>query len=196
VDAFSNLGGAVAAAAYTTLGMLIIRRAANLIGWIMLGEGAGRPSCRSLPPTRVTGIATHPETLPAAKVVGALAECIFVPGVFGIVFMVFLFPSGTLPSRHWRPVTAAGFLLAGLTLTGLVARPRQVALPTPGGTSLTFQNPLSTGSPGPVLSTILIGTLDGMLTVFALFLAAALMSLVAATGLAVRCCGSRSNGWH
>jgi hypothetical protein len=32
VDAFSNLGGAVAAAAYATLGMLIIRRAGNLIG--------------------------------------------------------------------------------------------------------------------------------------------------------------------
>jgi len=31
----------VVAVAYATLGVLIIRRAANLIGWIMLAAGAG-----------------------------------------------------------------------------------------------------------------------------------------------------------
>jgi signal transduction histidine kinase len=177
-DAVSNLGGTVAAVAYATLGMLIVRRAGNLIGWLMLGEGAGFAFVLLASAYAVIGIATHPGTLPAAEVVGALAECSFVPVAFGIAFMVFLFPSGTLPSRRWRPVMAAGFLLAGLALTGLVVRPRLVALPAPGGTSLTFQNPLSAGSLGPVLSTVLIGTLNGLFVVFALFLAAAFVSLV------------------
>jgi hypothetical protein len=151
-DALSNLGSPVAAVAYATLGMLIVRRAGNLIGWLMLGEGAGFAFVSLASAYAVTGIATHPGTLPAAEVVGALAECIFVPVAFGIAFMVFLFPSGTLPSRRWRPVMAAGFLLAGLALTGLVARPRLVALPAPGGTSLTFPNPLSAGPLGPSAS--------------------------------------------
>jgi len=176
--AFSNLGGAVAAVAYATLGMLIVRRAGNLIGWIMLGEGAGQAFVSLASAYAVIGIATHPGTLPAAEVVGALAECIFVPVAFGIAFMVFLFPSGTLPSRRWRPVTAAGFLLAGLALAGLVVTPRLVALPAPGGTSLTFQNPLSAGSLGPVLPAVPFGTLKGLFLVVALFLAAAFVSLV------------------
>ncbi len=54
-----------------------------------------------------------------------------------------------------------------------------MALPAPGGTSLTFQNPLSAGSLGPVLSTVLIGTLNGLFVVFALFLAVAFVSLAA-----------------
>ena len=39
-DLATNLGDTTAAAAYATLGALIVRRAGNVIGWIMLGEGA------------------------------------------------------------------------------------------------------------------------------------------------------------
>jgi hypothetical protein len=195
-DAFSNLGGAVAAVAYATLGMLIVRRAGNLIGWLMLGEGAGFAFVSLASAYAVTGIATHPGTLPAAKVVGALAECIFVPVAFGIAFMVFLFPSGTLPSRRWRPVMAAGFLLAGLALTGLVVRPRLVALPAPGGTSLTFQNPLSAGSPGLSFRRSSSEPSTACLWCSPCFWRLGLCRLPPATGLAARCCGSRSNGWH
>jgi hypothetical protein len=38
-DGITSLYIPVAAVAYATLGVLIIRRAANLIGWIMLAEG-------------------------------------------------------------------------------------------------------------------------------------------------------------
>jgi len=46
--------------------------------------------------------------------------------VFLIAFMFLLFPTGKLPSPRWRPVAAAGLLLAGLTLTGLVVTPRML----------------------------------------------------------------------
>jgi hypothetical protein len=39
-DTVSNLGAALGAVLYATLGALIVRRAGNLIGWFLLGLGA------------------------------------------------------------------------------------------------------------------------------------------------------------
>ena len=114
----------VAAVAYATLGALIIRRAANLIGWIMLAVGAGIAFFALASAYAVTGVATHPGTLPAARLAGTLSECSFSLVIFLIAFMFLLFPTGKLPSPRWRPAAAAGFLLAGLTLTGLLVTPR------------------------------------------------------------------------
>ncbi len=142
-DALSNLGGAVAAVAYATLGALIVRRAGSVIGWLMLGEGAGMAFLAFGSAYAVTGIATHPGTLPAAARVGTVTECSFVPVAFLLVFMFFLFPSGKLPSRRWRPVIPAGLLMAGLTLIAFFVTSRQVSLPAPGGVSLKIHNPLA-----------------------------------------------------
>ena len=59
-DGISNLGACVAAIAYATLGALIIRRAGNLVGWLMLGEGAGLMFLALGSAYAVTGIITHP----------------------------------------------------------------------------------------------------------------------------------------
>ena len=40
-DAISNLGALPAAIVYATLGALVVRRAGNVIGWFLLGVGAG-----------------------------------------------------------------------------------------------------------------------------------------------------------
>jgi hypothetical protein len=125
----------------------------------------------------VIGIATFPGTLPAARQVGTLAECSFPASVFIIAFMFLLFPTGALPSRRWRPVAAAGLLLTGLTTAGLVVHPRLVALPAVGGVSLAFPNPLAVDHLGPVLRTVLIGTINGLSAAVAAFLAAAFVSL-------------------
>src|SRR6202035_2717641 len=109
--------------------------------------------------------------------VGTLAECSFPAVVFTVAFMLLLFPTGTLPSRRWRPVAAAGLVLAVLTTAGLVVHPRAVALPAPGGAALTFPTPLAASDPGPILRTVLIGTLNGFSAVFLPFLAAAFISL-------------------
>ena len=176
-DAFPNLGGAVAAFGYAALGVLIVRRAGNVIGWLMLGEGAGLAFLSFASAYAVIGVVTHPGTLPAAELVGTLADCSFVPTAFTLAFMLFLFPSGTLPSWRWRAVAAAGLVAAGLTLAGFILEPRLVALPAPGGVSLTFQNPLATGSLGPV-STVLVGSTNGLALAFTAFLAAAFAALV------------------
>ncbi len=124
----------------------------------------------------VLGI-THPGTLPAPELAGLLAECSFVPIFTGIGFMLLLFPSGTLPSPRWRPFAGLGLLATALTMAGFVVRPGLVALPAPGGASLTFANPLGIRSLGPVLSTVLIGTLNGLAVLVTVLLAAAFVSL-------------------
>jgi signal transduction histidine kinase len=176
-DLASNLALSVAVTAYATLGALIVRRAGNIIGWIMLAAGAAQAFLVVASTYAVLGIATFPGSLPAAKQVGTLAECSFPAVVFTVAFMFLLFPTGTLPSRRWRPVAAAGLVLAALTTAGLVVHPRLVALIAPGGASLSYPNPLATGDPGPVLRTVLVGTLNGLSAMFLPFLAATFVSL-------------------
>jgi hypothetical protein len=166
-----------AAVAYATLGALVVRRAGNLLGWLMLAEGAGLVFIALASAYGLLGMATVPGDLPAATQVGTLAECSFPSIVFVIAFMFFLFPTGKLPSRRWRPVAAAGLLLAGLTTVGLVLRPRLVHVPAPGGASASFANPFGTAHQPPVLRTVLIGTLNGLTVAFVAFLAVVFVSL-------------------
>ena len=175
-DAVSNLSGAPAAVLYATLGALVVRRAGNLIGWLLLGEGAGLAIMSSASAYAVLGI-THPGTLPALELVGLLAEWSFVPVLTGVGFMLLLFPSGSLPSPGWRPFAGLGLLATALTMVGFVVRPRLVALPAPGDTSMMFENPLGIRSLGPVLLTVLIGTINGLAVLGTVILAAAFVSL-------------------
>ena len=176
-DGVSSLYIPVAAVAYATLGVLIIRRAANLIGWIMLAEGIGIAFLGLTSVYAVTGVAADPGSLPAAKLAGTLSECIFSPVTFLIAFMFLLFPTGRLPSPRWRPVAAAGFLLVGLTVAGLVVTPRLLQLPAPGGVSLVYPNPLGVENLKPVLRAVPVGTLNGLAVVTVAFMAAVLVSL-------------------
>src|SRR5258706_13303286 len=63
-------------------------------------------------------------------------------------------------------------------MAGLVVRRRRLALPAPGGVSLMLENPLGVRSLGPVLSTVLIGTLNGLAVLGTVIVAAAFVSLV------------------
>jgi signal transduction histidine kinase len=175
-DAVSNLSAAPAAVLYATLGAVIVRRAGNVIGWLLLGEGAGLAIISLASAYAVLGI-THPGTLPAPELVGLLAEWSFVPVLTGLGFMLMLFPSGSLPSPGWRPFAGLGLLATALTMIGFVVHPRLVALPAPGDKSLMFANPLGIRSLGPVLSTVLIGTLNGLAVLATVILAAAFVSL-------------------
>jgi hypothetical protein len=175
-DTVANLTQAPSAVLYATLGALIVRRAGNVIGWFLLGIGAGLAVNASASAYAVLGI-THPGTLPAPELVGLLAEWSFVPLFSAIVFMLVLFPPGTLPSPRWRPFAALALLATALAMAGFVVHPRLVALPAPDGVSLTFANPLGIDSLGPVLSTVLPGTLNSLGVVGTVLLAGAFVSL-------------------
>jgi hypothetical protein len=176
-DLVANLGTAAAVVAYAALGAIVVRRAGNRIGWLMLGEAAGLAFLNAASTYAVLGVATFPGALPAAKQAGTAAEVSFAGVAFTLGFTFFLFPTGKLPSRRWRPAAAAGLLLAGLSTIGLVLRPRPVQLPAPGGISLTFPNPLGVARLPPALRVVLIGTISGVSAVFAAFLAVVFVSL-------------------
>ena len=72
-----------------------------------------------------------------------MAEWIFFPVVAVLAYTLLLFPTGTLPSRRWRPVVVLNFLAIGLLMIGFILVPRPVAIPAPGGFSLTYQNPFA-----------------------------------------------------
>ena len=160
----------------------------------MLGAAAAQAFVAIASVYAVTGVATFPGALPGRKEVGTLAECCFPAVAFTIAFMFLLFPTGTLPSRRWRPVAGTGLMLAGLTTAGLVIHPRMVKLLAPGGASLSFPNPLAVHDLGPVLGTVLLGTVNGLSAVFLPFLAATFVSLAVRYRLAADGCGSRSSG--
>ena len=174
-DAVGSVDATASAIAYAGLGALIVRRAGNLIGWFMLAEGAAIAIGSAGSAYAIVGMKAHPGTLPSPATVGALAESVFVieSNVLAAIFLVF--PTGRLPSPRWRPAALAGLVLTGLRLAAFVVSTRQVALPAPGGISLTYPNPLAVRSVDPAAR---LGTLNGLAVLFLLLLAPAVVSLV------------------
>ncbi|HEY7281788.1 MAG TPA: histidine kinase [Actinomycetota bacterium] len=177
-DRYTNLVGTVAAVVYATLGLVILRRVRNLIGWFLLGEGLAQGLVYLMSAYAVVGVLAHPGSLPAPKVVGAVSEWLFIPVFVGIVAVLLIFPTGTLPSRRWRPVAVATLALTGLSMVGFIVAPRMVALPAPGGVTLRYPNPFAIGSIGPGLADALLGNIQSLTLVSVLLLAAGLVALV------------------
>ena len=176
-DALWNLADLPAELLYASLGALIVRRAGNPIGWMLLGLAVALSVMTLTSAWAVLGV-QHPGTLPAPRLMGLLAEWFFVPVLSGLAFLFLLYPTGRLPSRRWRPFAAAGLALTGLALAGVLVHPRRMALPAPGGVSLALPNPLGIRSLGPVLSRVLIGTLAGASAVFVFIMGGAIIALV------------------
>ena len=177
-DAISNLGAAVSAVGYATLGALIVRRVRNPIGWLLLIAGAGVGFLSLFSSYAVAGILTHPGGLLAAKPVGAVAEWAFFPVVASLAYVLLLFPTGVLPSPRWRPVAVLNVLATGVLLVAFILVPRPVALPAPGGYTLTYPNPFGIPAVGRALSEIPINNFNSLTLVSVLFLGAGAVSLV------------------
>ena len=126
----------------------------------------------------VLGITTHPGAVPAPQQVGAVAEWLFFPVVAALACAFLLFPTGTLRSRRWRPVVVLNFLATGLLMIGFILVPRLVALPAPGGYTLTYQNPFGVPAVGSALSGAPIDNFNSLTLLSLPFLAAGALSLV------------------
>ncbi|MDP9241602.1 MAG: hypothetical protein M3O84_00330, partial [Actinomycetota bacterium] len=173
-DSVPNLISAIAGVVYATLGSLIVRRVRNVIGWILLGEGFGLAFLSFASGYAVVGILTHPGAFPDPRLVGTIAALSFIPTSIGLAFMLFVFPTGTLPSPRWRPIVTLGLLATGLTLIGSAFNPRVNGIPAPGGTSLRLPNPLGIASLRHAISTFLVFTTWALV----IAIAAAFLALV------------------
>jgi signal transduction histidine kinase len=175
-DAYPNFGAAFAAVLYATLGVAIVLRVRNPIGWLLLGVGLLLSVMSLTSAYAVAGIRTHPGVLPAARLVGASSEWIFIPISIGVAYVLLLFPTGTLPSPRWRPLARVGLAAAPVILAAYIVAPRQVTLPAPGGKSLLFPNPIAVESlPQGVGS---VGSIGSLTVLYTGLLAAALVAAV------------------
>ena len=173
-DAVANAGDAAGAIAYAALGALVVHRTNNLTGWFMLAGGIGSAVMAAGSGYAIFGLAVQPSAVPAPAVVGAPAESAFVVVITNLAAMFVVFPTGRLPSPRWRPVARAGLGLAGVALAAFVVGMRQVALPAPGGISLSYPNPLAVRSLGPAARLV---TLNRVGALFLVLLVPALVSL-------------------
>src|ERR1700722_20336265 len=177
-DSWSQAGSSVSAVAYATLGALIVRRVRNPIGWLLLTAGICIGLMSLFSAYAVLGIITHPGAVPAPQQVGAVAEWLFFPVVAALAGIFLLFPTGTLRSRRWRPVLVLNFLATGLLLIGYLLVPRPVALPAPGGYTLTYQNPFAVPAVGTALTGTHVDNFNSLTLLSLPFLAAGALSLV------------------
>jgi signal transduction histidine kinase len=151
----------------STVGALVAsRQPRNPIGWLFLGlslcvvlgvMGEDYP---------IYALRTNPGSLPAPEWVLWVSGWTFGIAGAAVPLVILLFPSGTVPSRRWRPVP---WLLAGGTLWALAwyaVEPRGLA-PAPG---LTVRNPVAIeGIRGIASPLITAGTIVAVVSGLACF---------------------------
>jgi hypothetical protein len=99
---------------FATVGALLAwKRPANPIGWLMSATGA----TYALAATYVLLL-----QFAAARAWGNWGGWLFFSSVGFVVFVLLMFPTGSLPSRRWRPVAwAAGIAMVGWALGNSLA---------------------------------------------------------------------------
>ncbi len=173
-DRYSFPAAPVGAVLYASLGAVVVRRVPNRIGWLLLAEGAAQAVILVTSAYAMLGI-VQPGTVPAPELVGAWSEWMFVPIVYGLAYILLIFPTGSLPSPRWRPVAVATLVATIVGIAALVVTPRQIALPVPGGISVSFENPLAVSS----FKGTFVGTFPGLGAVSVALFAAAAAAVVA-----------------
>src|ERR1700754_1767288 len=88
----------VAILLYASLGVLVVLRVANRIGWMLLAVALVGGAQVATTMYAVPAFLTHPESFPAGELVGEISELLFLPLFLLLIGMLVLFPDGHLPS--------------------------------------------------------------------------------------------------
>jgi signal transduction histidine kinase len=155
-DGFPNLFSGLSGVFYATLGAVIVRRARNPIGWILQGVALGLALLSFAGAYSVAGLVWRPGSVPGAVVAGGFAEWVFGPTLTALGFILFLFPTGRLPSPRWRPVLVVGLVAAAITTIGFIVNPVTYGVPAPGGVSFRIANPGGIEALGDAVSAVLV----------------------------------------
>jgi hypothetical protein len=131
--------------AFSMVGTLVAaRRPENPIGWIFCAIAVSNLASTFAHQYSVYALVARPGSLPAGAGMAWLVSWIGAPGTFLLVtFAPLLFPTGRLPSRHWRPVAwLAAVWIAVATafamLRPIPPNPRYPAVVSPIGLSETM----------------------------------------------------------
>jgi hypothetical protein len=101
---------------FSTVGAIVAsRRSENPVGWLLCLYGLAQSIYHFSSQYAIYALLAQPNSLPAG---GAMAWVYswLLPIIIGLsVFLILLFPTGRLPSRHWRWVTwpTVAFILVG-----------------------------------------------------------------------------------
>lgn len=166
----------VASLLYASLGVLVVLRVANRIGWLLLGIAVLMGLNPAMSVYALVAVLTHPDTLPAGELVGVISELVFLPLLVLLTGMLVLFPDGHLPSSRWRPLVAVVLGICAVEGVLYAVAPRSVGLPAPGGVSLTYDNPLALELLGDFGRQV--GSLNALAAIYLPLLVLALTSLV------------------
>ncbi|MGZ6543977.1 MAG: GAF domain-containing sensor histidine kinase, partial [Actinomycetota bacterium] len=155
-DGLPNLFSGLSGILYATLGAVIVRRARNPIGWILQGIALGLALLSFAGAYSVAGLVWRPGSFPGAVAAAGFAEWVFGPTLTALGFLLFLFPTGRLPSPRWRPVLVVGLVAAGITTIGFIVNPVTYGVPAPGGVSFRIANPGGIEALGDAISAVLV----------------------------------------
>ena len=92
---------------------IVSRHPNNVIGWLFYALGFSLGLNHFLSEYAIYALLAQPGSLPGGEVFAWLAHWVYVPGFSPIIFLALLFPTGRLPSTHWR-------WFAGLTVIAIL----------------------------------------------------------------------------
>jgi hypothetical protein len=129
---------AAAAVAYAGAGRVITSRLpGNAIGWLLGLVGLSIATATFTEQYALYGLVTARGSVPAARMAGCVAGATASLTIALLFPLILLFPNGRLPSRRWRPVLWAMFVVfagwasqlfqAGTTITGGLVNALQAA---------------------------------------------------------------------
>jgi MYXO-CTERM domain-containing protein len=107
------------------LGLLVVhRRPANPVGWIIAGTVVTVGLSDFVESYAVYALYTDPGSLPGGETMALVSNWIFIPALFAAPSMLFLlFPDGKLVSRRWIPVFWVVILTTCAAITTSIFQP-------------------------------------------------------------------------
>ena len=165
----SAVTSVVSNAAVPVLGVILAsRRPENPIGWIFLVAGFALGLQALCQTYALHALVVEPGSWPAGSFVAWVSNWIWVIPLANLVFLLLLFPTGSLPSPRWRPfarIIAGAFAL--LTIAGIVAATAMWSTPFDNGPATTH-SALDTAFFIAILM-IPLGIVSGFVAVFVRF---------------------------